>query len=123
MSISYRIEPEHRLVYTELRGKLTVDDVRDFRQRLEQELGHATVFNRLIDARQMAPDFTPAEIRSLADLVRVKDQGMVPSRRAVVMEDAQAVALMQVFQAYTRGDSADYRVFRKMEDAVRWLAS
>ena len=123
MPLSYRIDPERQVVYTELRGKLTLDDVRDFRERLEAELGQGTVYNRLIDARALARDFTPAEIRSLADLVRVKDQGQGPSRRAVVMEDAQVVALMQVFQAYTRGDSADYRVFRKMEDAERWLAS
>jgi hypothetical protein len=123
MPISYRIDAEHRLVYTELRGKLTVEDVRDFRERLEAELGQTTVFNRLIDARGLTRDFTPAEIRSLADLVRTRDQGKSPSKRAVIMEDAQVVALMQVFQAYTRGDSADYRVFRKMEDAERWLES
>jgi hypothetical protein len=123
MPISYRIDPEHRVVFTELNGKLTVEDVRGFRERLEEELGQSTVFNRLIDARGLTKDFSPAEIRSLADLVRVRDRGMSPSRRAVVMEDAQVVALMQVFQAYTRGDSADYRVFRTMEEAERWLES
>jgi hypothetical protein len=121
MPIRYRINPEHRIVYAELTGTLTVEDVRDFRQRLAEELGSTTVFNRLIDARGLAREFTPAEIRSLADVVRVSDRGQSPSRRAVVMEDFQVVALMQVFQAYTRGDSADYRVFRKMEEAERWL--
>ena len=123
MPISYRIDPEQRVVFTELSGKLTLEDVRVFRERLEMELGDGTVFNRLIDARALAGDFTPAEIRGLADLVRVKDRGMSPSKRAVVMEDAQVVALMQVFQAYTRGDSADYRVFRTTEEAERWLES
>ena len=123
MPISYRIDPEQRLVYLDLRGKLSVDEVRDFRSRLEQELGSDTVFDRLIDARGLSPEISRADIRRVADIVRLSDRGQEPSRRAVVMEDAPVIALMQVFQAYTRGDSAHYRVFRKIEDAERWLAS
>ena len=123
MPITYRIDPQQRVVYVDLRGKLTADEVREFRSRLESEIGSHTVFDRLIDARGLSPDFSHAEIRQLADLVRQSDRGKEPSRRAVVMDDPPLTAKMQVFQAYTRGDSADYRVFRRMEDAERWLAS
>ena len=123
MPITYRIDPQQRVVYLDLQGKLTADEVREFRSRLESEIGSNTVFDRLIDARGLSREFTHAEIRQLADLVRISDRGKEPSRRAVVMDDPPLTAKMQVFQAYTRGDSADYRVFRKMEDAQRWLSS
>ena len=122
MAITYRIDPQQRVVHLDLQGKLTADEVREFRARLESEIGSGTVFDRLIDARGLSSEISHAEIRRLADLVRVSDRGHGRSRRAVVMDDPPLTAKMQVFQAYTRGDSAVYRVFRKMEDAERWLA-
>ena len=123
MPISYRIDPEQRVVHLDLRGELTADEVREFRARLASEIGGTAVFDRLIDARGLSREISHAEIRRLADLVRISDRGHAPSRRAVVMDDPPLAAKMQVFQAYTRGDPADYRVFRRMEDAQRWLAS
>ena len=123
MPFRYRIDPEQRVIHLDLYGKLTAEDIREFRARLEGELGSETVFDRLIDARGLTGDYTPAEIRRLADIVRSSDWGDARSRRAFVMEDAPLMAKMEVFQAYTRGDPAQYRVFRKMEDAERWLAS
>ena len=123
MPITYRIDPQQRVVYLDLHGKLTADEVREFRSRLDEELGSNTVFDRLIDARGLSREISHAEIRRLADLVRKGDWGKEPSRRAVVMDDVPLTAKMQVFQAYTRGDPADYRVFNRMEDAERWLAS
>ena len=120
MPISYRIDPTERLVYVDLYGKLTPDEIRDFRTRLDAEAG-AAVLDRLIDARGLSRDIDAAEIRRLADVVRMSDQGKEPSRRAMVMDDASLMAKMEVFQAYTRGDPAVYRVFTRMEDARRWL--
>lgn len=123
MPISYRIDPTQRLVHLSLYGNLTADEIRDFRVRLAVELGSEEVYDRLIDARGLSREIGHAEIRRLADVVRFSDRGKEASRRAVVMEDPPLTAKMQVFLAYTRGDSAVYRVFRKMEDAERWLAS
>ena len=123
MPITYRIDPQQRVVHLDLHGKLTAHEVREFRSRLERELGSTTVFDRLIDARRLSREISHAELRRLADVVRMSDRGQEPSRRAVVMNDPPLTARMQVFQAYTRGDPADYRVFERMEDAERWLAS
>ena len=121
MPIRYRIDPARRLVHLDLYGKLTADEIRDFRRSLDEEPGGAAVFDRLIDARGLSRDIDPAEIRRLADVVRTSDRGKEPSRRAVVMDDAPLTAKMGVFQAYTRGDPAVYRVFTRMDDAKRWL--
>jgi hypothetical protein len=123
MPIRYRIDSQQRVIHLDLYGKLTADEIRDFRTSLEQELGGGPIFDRLIDARGLSGEYTHAEIRRLADVVRSSDRGDEQSRRAVVMEDAPLTAKMEVFQAYTRGDPAQYRIFRRMEDAERWLAS
>ena len=88
MPIRYRIDPARRLVHLDLYGKLTADEIRDFRRSLDEEPGGAAVFDRLIDARGLSRDIDPAEIRRLADVVRTSDRGKEPSRRAVVMDDA-----------------------------------
>jgi len=123
MPITYRIDPERRVVYLEVDGLLSVEEVQSYRRRLTTDPGYSPFYDRMIDARNVSSRIAPADIRRLADIIRLDDQGNKPSRRAVVLQDAAKLGLMQVFQAYTRGNPAEYRVFQSVEDAERWLAS
>jgi hypothetical protein len=122
MPITYRIDPERRVVYLDVGGSLSIEEVRDYRRRLRSELNYSESYDRVIDARGVSPKVSPADIRRLADIIRLDDQGNVPSKRAVILRDAAKLGLMQVFQAYTRGNPAEYRVFQSLGDAERWLS-
>jgi hypothetical protein len=122
MPIDFRIDSERRIVYVEVAGELTVDEVAGYRRRLQSDPAYSDRYDRLVDARQAAQLFAPADIRRLADLIRQGDHGSAPSKRAVVLSDMGIVMIMQVFQAYTRGIPGEYRIFSSVADAERWIA-
>ena len=121
MPIRYRIDPEQRLIHVQLYGILSVEDVLQYRAELQRDPGYSDQFDRLIDARAVSKDVSRADVRRLADLTRLDDQGTGRSRRAVILRDLPTLALMEVFQAYVRGNPAEYRVFQHVDDAERWL--
>lgn len=121
MPIHYRIDPERRLIHVQLYGILNVEDVLHYRSQLQRDPGYSDRFDRLIDARAVSKDVSRAEVRRLADITRRDDQGSGPSRRAVILQELPTLALMEVFQAYVRGNPAEYRVFQNVDEAERWL--
>jgi len=122
MPISYRIDPQRRIIYTTLHGEVTTEDVLGYRARLRAEGRFSADFGRLIDAREIMHDFTRADIRRFADLTRLEEPSPIGSRRAVVLASADK-EMMAVFQAYTRGHPIDYRPFGSIAEAEDWLGS
>jgi hypothetical protein len=121
MPISYRIDVASRVVHARMEGKVTVRDIQRYRAQLQADPHFVAGLHRLVDARAIEHDFTRADIRRLADVLRVDlDQGR-PTRRAILLDPRTGAWVMELITAYTRGGRAEYRTFVSEADAERWL--
>jgi hypothetical protein len=121
MPISYRTDPVRRVIYLEMQGAVDVAEVRDYRLRLQRDPDYSADFAWLVDARGVSHVLSRADVRRLADLMRIADHAAEKTKRAVLISEPALLQLMEVFQAYTRGDAPEYRVFHSASEAQRWL--
>ncbi len=118
MPVSYRIDRERRIVFTEASGVLTDSDVIEFQRRLRDD-----------------PEFEP-DFRQLADCRAIEEVGMTSqgvgeassrspfsqgSLRAIVVSSDVAFGMARMFENLRHEARDEIRVFREAEEARRWL--
>lgn len=103
-----------------IEGRLTAADLFRFLAEGPKRLGMDLQFDRLIDARGVtAWDFTTYEAFDAAQMAP-ESPGI---RRAIVCKQDVGVGLSNAFRAALEGRQGhgETRIFRTLEDAVRWL--
>lgn len=121
MPIEYRIDPERAVIYARMSGDVSVEDIRDFRVRIRQDPAFTPALHQLLDCRGISREFAPADVRRLADFLRLDDEAGPGTRRAVLLDDPGLLGMMDVFSAYARGGAAEYRVVRSVAEGEDWL--
>lgn len=123
MPISYEIDAQAGIIRVVAFGRLSIAQVQDFHLLLQRDPRFNPSYPRLVDARHLEQEFSPADIRRLADVVRADAQGGAATRRAMVLEAPEYLRLVEVFRAYIGKHPAEYRVFQSLAEAERWLTT
>ncbi len=118
MPVSYRIDRERRIVFSEASGVLTDSDLIEFQKRLRDD-----------------PEFEP-DLRQLADCRAIDEIGVTSqgveeassrspfsqgSLRAIVVSSDEAFGMARMFENLRHEARDEIRVFREAEEARRWL--
>lgn len=121
MPCGYEINPALRLVRSHLRGLVTYDEIMEHRRKLLADPAFRADYSQLTDLTEMTgTSVTSDEIQQLA-----RGSPFVPAaRRAAVAPADVAFGLTRMFASFRESNSPQeqFRVFRKLEDAMEWLA-
>jgi len=118
MPVSYRIDRERRIVFTEAFGVLTDSDVLDFEKRLQDDPEFEPDFRQLADCRAIDEMAMTREGVEEASSRSPFSQG---SLRALVVGSDVAFGMARMFENLRHDAQDEIRVFRKAEEARRWL--
>ena len=125
MPLTYRIDPERRLVIT--RGSGTLKDAEVFGyQREVWSRPEVAGFDELIDMSAVTTILLPSveRVRDLAELSAEMSRGAPRSRLAIVAPDDLAFGLGRMFDAHRENAAPGLKpvgVFRTMPKALAWL--
>jgi hypothetical protein len=124
MPISYRIDPEHRLVVTTASGILTDDDILELKRRLAADPEFMAGMRELSDVRAVT------ELQVSTDGVRrmvAMDESPSSTPRgyklAIVAGTDAAFGMARMYQMFTERNLPHVAVFRDYDKARRWLGA
>ena len=118
MPVSYRIDRERRIVFTEASGVLTDSDVIEFQRRLRDDPEFEPDFRQLADCRAIDEIGMTREGVEEASSRSPFSQG---SLRAIIVGSDVAFGMARMFENLRHEARDEIRVFREEEEARRWL--
>jgi hypothetical protein len=121
MPISHRIDRDLGVVYLYVTGRVQpVDQSRHLKSLLADPDFRAGL-HYLVDWRDGDESNTSEEVRMMADAVRRESDRLAESRFAIVVRSDVQYGLTRVFAAFVGDAPLEFRTFRKIDDACRWL--
>ena len=118
MPARYRIVPEHRLVVTELEGRVTDADLFQQQDQLRRDPAFSPDLKQLVDASAVTEAAVTAEgLRSAARNTALAEGAV----RAIFAHMPSHFGLARMFQLNTRGGEERIAVFRTLDEACAWL--
>lgn len=121
MPISHRIDSDLGVVYVQVTGRLSpVDHARHLRELVDDPAFQAGM-PCLVDWRDGDESNTSDEVRMMADSVRRELSRLGEGRCAIVVRTDVQYGLTRVFTAFLGDAPLEFRTFRKIDDACRWL--
>lgn len=122
MPMSYRVDPERRIVLTRAWGVLTDQDVLSHKASLLSDPAVQPGMVQLSDVRDIERlDVTPAGVRAMVRHDSV-NAGRLPGHRLALVANADLVfGMARMYQQTGGHDDRGVGVFRTMEEAEAWL--
>ena len=118
MPITYKIDPEQKLVVTRIWGPATEDDVAEHNRSLRTDPQFDPHFRQLADMSGV----TALLVSAKAIEETARDQYFEPGvRRAFVASDDAAFGLARMFALHAEGLGQTIHVFRDRATAEAWL--
>jgi hypothetical protein len=123
--LTYRIDPERRLVVTQGRGILKDQEVFGYQQEVWSRSDVAG-FDELVDMTAVTQILLPSldRVRDLAELAAEMGRGAPRSKMAIVAPDDLAFGLGRMFEAFRESAAPGIKpvgVFRTVPEALEWL--
>ena len=125
MPIEYQIDHGRRLVLTSATGKLTAEDIFDYKRNV-CSLPDVRGFNELVDARKVEEilSLTVEKISELAKLSANMDDNTISTKLAIVASDTFLYGMGQLYEAFRNVNPKSTKkvsVFRSMQEAIDWI--
>jgi hypothetical protein len=117
----YKIDKDGRFVLSTGTGRLSKEDVLSHMNRISTDPDFDPSFSQLLDFTKVTEvGFGPQEIREFAE----RNIFAPSARRAFLVQNDLHFALARMFEIHRelRGESG-IGVFRKVEDAIDWIAA
>jgi hypothetical protein len=123
--MTYRIDPERRLVITHGSGTLKDHEIFDYQYKVWSQPDIAG-FNELVDMSEVTQILLPSmdRVRDLAQLAARMGRDAPRSKMAIVAPDDLAFGLGRVFGVHRESAAPGVKsvgVFRTMPEALTWL--
>jgi hypothetical protein len=120
MPITFRYDPELKVLFSTAEGLLTLDDIEAhlYRESVEKALGCRELF----DARAAQTDITAEQVRQLVRKIYTMAQNGTFGPTALITNNDAVFGMARMFAILSdlqRGPSAE--VFRTYDDALNWL--
>ncbi len=118
MPVSYRIDRERRIVFTEASGVVTDSELIEFQKQLRDDPEFEPDFHQLSDCRAIDEVGVTSEGVQEAASRSPFGQG---SLRAIVVSSDVAFGMARMFENLRHEAQDEVRVFRNAQEARRWL--
>jgi hypothetical protein len=123
MTVSYQIDRELSLVRTRCAGDVTFAEVMDHFRELERDASLPARLDVLIDLTEMQSIPESDQLKSLASRVEQLQGKLTWGSCAIVADRDVLFGMSRIFQVFVEAHFGDSRVFRKLDEAERWLSS
>ena len=122
MPISYRIDPERRLVVTTASGILTDDDIIELKRRLAADPEFKAGMRELSDVRAVTDlQVSSAGVRRMAAMDESPSSTPSGYKLAIVAGSDTTFGMARMYQMFTESNHPHVAVFRNYDGARRWL--
>lgn len=118
MPVDYSIDPALGVVFSRWSGLVTTSEIIANAEQLREDPEFEGNYSELVDMRDFSG--TDATSACLDGIIRRVDPYSVVSRHAVLAPGRAAFGIARMYQIL-RGEGANCEVFRKEEEARRWL--
>jgi len=125
MPIEYHIDHGRRLVLISASGKLTEEDIFNYRRKV-WSLPDVRGFNELVDGRKVEEilSITIEKISELAKLSASMDDKAISTKLAIVASDTFLYGMGRLYEAFRTVNPKSTKkvsVFRTMQEAIEWI--
>jgi hypothetical protein len=118
LPVTYTIDPERRVVLSEVTGLVTAEDFLEQGKRLAEDPAFDATFDQILDLRGATQVEMPTPaLKGMAGL-RLFGSG---SRRALVAERDLTFGLARMYESLRADAPESIKTFRTMEEARSWL--
>ena len=122
MPVTHRVDPERKLLVTTFEGTVTGDELLRHAQAMASEPRRESPTRELVDLTQADGGAVASKtIRDVARLFRELYRDTPSGRVAFVAPTDAGFGLARMFQHYRDQPDVEIRVFRKSDEALRWL--
>ena len=123
MPVTYRIDPDAKLIRTRCMGEVTFTEVADHFRELERDPACGEDFDVVLDLSEVSSIPTPGQLRAVTiEIERL--QPKIPFRACAVVANTDVLfGMSRMFEAFAEERFRAIRVFRTVEEAEGWLAS
>ncbi|MCD4690073.1 STAS/SEC14 domain-containing protein [bacterium] len=122
MTLSYRIDVEHRAVFVTGTGVIRADDLREMTTKLDGDSEARDILVALADLREAELDFSVSELTSIAKWGgRLFPSGGRGIRRAVVVSRPVHYGLVRMFGHALAPIGQEVAPFKDIPSAREWL--
>ncbi|MDH3497054.1 MAG: hypothetical protein OER21_09835 [Gemmatimonadota bacterium] len=122
MPLSYRLLPEHDLIWTTATGVLTDGDVLEHKRRLVADPACHPNMRELSDIRPVSElQVTPNGVQLMAAMDSRDAAQLGDHHMALVANEDVVVGMARMYAAFTADHLPRVGVFRSLDEALRWL--
>ncbi len=121
MPINKNIDKTKNLATFKMTGIISFDD---FKKVITDYNNEEPLENTLFDLREAegsGTQYSYEKIIQLMDFAELSRPGLEKGRTALVVSKDVHYGICKIVEAYTYSRKIEYRVFRKMEEALEWL--
>jgi len=118
MPVKYRIDHDHKAVFTILEGTITDEEMIDIQVKLRTDPEFNPDYSHLIDCRPIGElKISVTGIKTISS----SDMFSTQSRRAFVVPSDAAYGFSRMFQVYRQHGPEQTEVFRDFDKAMQWI--
>jgi len=121
MGIDLRIDSDAGILYTTLRGAVTVNEIVDAFNRLFKSPDFRPGLSGLADTRESQFSSSQSDVRRLADLMIENRDRIGPSRTAIVVDSDIDYGMARMYEVFAEQSMTETRVFKDIDQAMIWL--
>jgi hypothetical protein len=121
MPITFRIDAESGVVYTNVQGLVSADDILE---ALKSIMGHPEFrpgLNGLADLRNIEGDLFSGDVRKIAELMIEFRKKIGSSKTAVIVSKDVTFGMARTYQVFAEKSSIKTEIFRDKDEALQWL--
>jgi hypothetical protein len=122
LAVTYRIEPEERIVYLTTVGESTFAEWRDTMLAILDDPAYQRGMGFLSDRRQQTGVPDPEFAREAALFLMQHSDEMEGCRWAAISEDAEVIGVQRIFTVLAEATGVTAQAFGNYEEARAWLA-
>jgi hypothetical protein len=122
MPITYRFDASLNVLFVEMHGVLTDEDLFQYAKAATTDTAVPRVCHELIDVREVqVPEASTDSLRRVAATFRDAERAAEGVKIAFVASSDVAYGIARMYQAFRTGSQASFHVFREMGEARDWL--
>lgn len=122
MPITHRFDAESRVLFVEMTGAVSDEDILSYAAEVTADSGIDPVHDELIDTRGIeVPGASTPALKRAAELFSKSERTPEKVKVAMVASSDAAYGLARMYQAFRAESAVKIRVFREIAEARSWL--
>ena len=121
MPIKYRIDKGNRIIFAEVEGDFTLEDIIKTINSVVSDRDFRSGFNVLSDHRKIGEPATTQQMQGMAAHLESLSYAYGGTKWAMLVSKEASYGMMRMLSALVENVPIELRVFRDMEEALTWL--